>query len=409
MARTWMRTKWILFCCLAASAGAAAAQQSERDEAPRVRRVTFRGVESVDRAELREGIHTRPTRCRSLLAQPFCWATDSGLWKEKSHLDPAEVERDELRVRVFYFQRGYRETQVTSEIVPRGGAVDVVFTVQEGLPTTLRQVTVAQTREVLGARDVERARFPGEGDPLNLPRVDSAVRRLGQALAEQGFLDAVVRDTLLVDAAARTASLEVTVQAGGRATVGDIRITGNEQVEESVIRTALDLREGDVIRMSRLLGSQRNLYESDLFRLARVVVPPQADTAKLIRVEVREARLRTVRTGLGINNVDFVQAEAGYTHNDFGGGGKRMDVQATLGNLLADQLNGSGIFTDVVPSSAAGVEEEAFLRPTWQASVSLSLPGFRSNLANTVSGSVFAHRRTVPGVAVDRGYGASAT
>jgi outer membrane protein insertion porin family len=175
-------------------------------------------------------------------------------------------------------------------------------------------------------------------------------------------------------------------------------------VEDGTIGSAVSLREGRVLRTTDLAASQRSLYESNLFHEARVTVPPQADSAKRVRIEVREAPLRAARLGGGFNTVEFAQAEARYTHYNWMGGGRRLDLRFTLGNLLARQLNDRGIFRDVTPPTPNAADADAFLTPTWIASADLVQPAFRSSL-NTAGFSVFAHRRTVPAVAIDRGFG----
>jgi outer membrane protein insertion porin family/translocation and assembly module TamA len=392
----------------ALTAGGLRAQaQDGSAEAPRVTRVTFNGVQALDKAELKRSIQTEATRCRGLLLRPLCLIGSSSIWKETHRLDSLEVGRDELRIRVRYFQRGYREAEVESRIEPRNGDVEVIFDITEGAPTIIDSLAVEQAGEVLSERQMEMAFVPGEGDPLDLIRLDSARVRLREMLDRAGYLDAAVMDTVITAAGTHSAAVAITIEPNRRSTLDTALISGYEEVSESVIRTALDIRPGDVLTSDRIYGSQRNLYQSNMFRLARVTVPPQPDSAKLVEVEVVEAPLRGVNAGFGVNTVDFVQVEAGYTNYNFGGGGRLFDVQAVLGNLLASQLEGSSIFHDVLPTGFFGGRERAFVRPTYQASITLSQPGFRSSYRNTIAGNLFAHRRTVPGVAIDRGIGAS--
>jgi outer membrane protein insertion porin family/translocation and assembly module TamA len=125
-------------------------------------------------------------------------------------------------------------------------------------------------------------------------------------------------------------------------------------------------------------------------------------------VTVAEAPFRQLRTRVGVSTVDYVRTEAQYTHYNWLGGGRRLDVTGVLGRLLAPQLNGGFIFREIEPAALSGVPEDAFLRPTWQASAQITQPAFPA--AGTSLGlGVFAHRRVEPGVVVDRGEGANLT
>jgi outer membrane protein assembly factor BamA len=384
------------------------AQVADANEDRRVGTVSFVGVRSVNRSDLARSLATRSTKCRSLIARPFCLVSNAGAFVEKHDFDPEELPRDELRIRVFYWQRGYRDAQVSTVVDEGGERVDVVFTVTEGPPTLIEQLRVVQSQELLSERDIRNAKIPAEGTPLNLILLDSAILRLRGTLWQRGWSDAEVRDTATVSDSANVAMLEIAVDPRRRTTVGEIRIEGNEKIGERTIRNSLALREGGLYRRGDVLVSQRNLYESNLFRQALIEVPETEDTAKIIEVTVREAPLRSARATVGFNTIDFVQTEGRYTHFNWMGGARRLDVRATLGNLLAPQLNGAGIFKDVTPVGLTQSEEDVFLEPTWNASIDVTQPWFRG-YRNALSIGTFAHRRTVPGIVVDRGVGARAS
>jgi outer membrane protein assembly factor BamA len=380
------------------------AAQDPEEERPRVERITFRGVDALDTRELRRTIATEQTRCRSVLLRPFCWLTDWSVFVDKAYLDRSELPRDELRLEVRYFRRGFRDAVVSQELRPRGRGVEVVFTVEEGPPTVVVSREIVQERDVVSARAIRWARIPEEGEPLDLVRLDSARVHLQEMVEEQGHLDGVVRDTADVDRDARQARLRISIEPGPRSVLQSLEVRGNEDITERTVRRGMVLREGRVIRRRDLVGARRSLYESNLFHEVSVEVPPQPDSAKRVEVEVREAASRHARVGGGFNTLEFFQLDGRYSDHNWRGGGTRLDGRLAVGNLLADQLNGRGIFRDVLPDRPPLEDDPAFLRPTWQASLELQQPGFRAS-ENTVGTGVFAHRRVVPGVAVDQGYG----
>ncbi len=393
--------------CLTLLPATALSQQQEA-ERPRVERLTFRGVDAVDERELRRSIATGETRCRSILLRPFCWVTDWELFVQRAYLDRDEVARDELRLEVRYFQRGYRHAVVRGEVRPRDDGVEVVFEVEEGAPTVVASREVHQSREVLSGRQIRWAGLPAEGGPLDLIRLDSALVQLQEEIENAGYLDASISDSIRFHDGNGAASLAVLVEPGPRSVLASFDIQGNRRVSDGVIVTGTVLRPGRVIRRSDLTSARRSLYESNLFHEVDVTVPPQPDSAKRVAIAVREAPPRLGRAGGGFNTVEFVQLEGRFAHHNWGGGGRRLDARATVGNLLARQLNDRGIFSDVIPEFSDFEDESPFFRPTWQVSVELQQPGFRA-AENTIGTGVFATRRLVPGVAVDQSYGADVT
>ena len=387
--------------------GAQSAADDQR-EAPEVTRLTIRGVNAVDISELKNSISTTASSCRSLLLSPFCFVWKSHLFYERRYLDRPELQRDILRMRVFYWKRGYRHATVDTAIAPRGSGVQVTFRVTEGKPTIVRKIAVGPQTDVLSARDVRRSMSLRAGKPLNLLMLDSSLLSLSNKLWERGYADAVVRvDTIAVDDSSYSADVDIAVDPRWKATVAELRITGNEAITPRTIRNSLTLHEGDLFRRSDVITSQRNLYESGLFRHAAILVPPQGDSTKIVEVQVKEAQLREARISGGFNTADFVQVDGTFRHYNLFGGARRLDLTGTVGNLFAAQLNNTSIFRNTL-EDVNGDERSTFEQPTWQASAQIRQPWFQSP-RNTLAFGVFAHRRALPNVFVDRGMGANLT
>ena len=387
---------------LLAAAGAHAQRNAGDDEreAPEVNDVRFEGVRVVDEGELRGSVATQESTCRSLLYRPFCLFSDSRFFVEKHFLDRSELRRDVLRIRVFYWRRGYREAEVDTAVTPKGDGVRVTFTIREGPPTLVGSVTVEGASDVLSRREALSLPLRA-GQPVDLIKLDSSKVILQERLWDKGYADAEIRDTAIVDAARRAGSVAISVDPKWKTTVDSIVVRGNEAVDAQTILNSLVLKPGRVYRRKDLIASQRNLYQSNMFRQAVIIVPPQGDSLKLIEVTVQEAPLNEARTSLGFNTVDYFQTEGRYTRYNFLGGGRRLDVRAVLGNLLAEQLNGRFFFHDQT-------DDPRFLRPNWQTTLDFTQPWFRSP-RNTLAANLFAHRRSAPDIFIDNALGTSVT
>src|SRR5687767_15835791 len=148
------------------------AQGNEEREAPEVKDLKWAGVESVSKDDLEESIEIEETRCRSLLLTPFCLVSNWSLFKDRHYLDRTELRRDMLRIRVFYWKRGWRDAQVDTVVTPKKGGVRVEFRVTEGPPTRVSSIRVERPGEVLTDNDVRNAMKLRAGAPLNLIALD---------------------------------------------------------------------------------------------------------------------------------------------------------------------------------------------------------------------------------------------
>jgi outer membrane protein insertion porin family len=385
------------------------AQSRDEREAPEVMDLKWAGVESVSKDDLQESIETEETRCRSLLLKPFCLVSNWSLFKERHYLDREELRRDVLRIRVFYWKRGWRDTQVDTAITPHDDGVRVEFKVTEGPPTRVSSIRLERPAEVLSDNDVRGAMRVRAGDPLNLISLDSSIVFLETKLWDKGYGDADAHvDTIVIDTAAKAASIRATVDPKWPTVVGRISISGNERVSERTIRNSLTLKEGRPYKRHELITSQRNLYESNLFRRAVIIVPPQGDSVKHIEITVQEAPLREIRASAGFNTNEFGQVEGRLTRYNWFGGARRLDFRGAVGNLFADALNARFPFQEVLRRPVAERDADQYFAPTWQASAEFTQPWFQSP-RNTLALSAFSHRRSAPAIFVEKGLGASAT
>ena len=397
---------------LVVAPGTLPSQERKEPSKPEVVNLTLKGVKVVKESELRQSIHTTASHCNSFVLKPFCWISKAKYFYTKKYLDREELQRDPLRIQVFYWKRGYRAATVDTAVVDRGrNKVGVTFTINEGPPTIVSGVIVNQATELLAPRDIQRRVVLGPNGPLNLIRLDSSRIFLMQSLWDKGYADAEVDTSIVIDSASRTAVVEFTLNPRWLTTVEDIVVDGNSGVSDSTVMRSLTLSVGDIFRRSELLRSQRKLYESNLFRRAAIEPRPPLDistpdSAKVIVVTVQESPPREARMSAGFNTIDFVQLEGRFAHYNFMGGARRLELQAAVGNLFAGSLNGRGIFRNV--SEVLTSERARYFAPTYNASIDLRQPWFWSP-HNELALSLFSHRRSAPGIYIDRGYGTSLT
>ncbi|HSL72391.1 MAG TPA: BamA/TamA family outer membrane protein, partial [Longimicrobiales bacterium] len=352
-------------------------------------------------------ISTQATRCRVFFLKPLCILTRNHLFEFRHKLDREELGKDLLRVKVFYWLRGFRHAQVDTTVTPKGRGVAVTFNVTEGPPTLIQTLSVRQTRELLSMRTLHRFGLPNEGDRIDLTRLDTLHVRARRALWDRGYGNAVVSDTAQLVDSLRVA-LDVLVDVGAITTVDTVIVNGNEHVSARTVSRLIGMKRGSLYKRGELLEAQRRLYRSDLFRQTVIEVPDSADTAKTVIVTVREAPLRAWQLGGGVNTIDFGQLQANLTLFNFHGSARRVELNSAIGNLGAPALYGKSVFGSAAPLGTDGDPDPAFLRPTWQLSASVTQPWVFSS-RNSLGLTVFANRRSIPNIVIDRGTGASAT
>ena len=401
---------------LLASAFAAprlSAQLVRRDTSPdpEVASVDFNGAtKAIDLRELQANIYTEPTGCRSFVFSLVCRFTNWRAVEIRHYLNRTELKRDVLRVRVFYYREGFREAQVDTTVTRLNEKqVAVRFNIVEGPPTIVTDVAIAYDSTLITPKRVQQLTQVQAGRPLDLFEMDSTRIQLQNELWDKGYADALVDTSTVVDQANHTARVQFRLVNNHLTTVGDIVILGTNQVSERTVLNSLSFRTGDLFSRTKMLESQRNLYESNLFKLAAIDVPETFDSVKTVNVLLRESQLHEARIGGGFNTVDFLQTEGRYTAYNLFGGARRLDISATAGNLLAHTLNGKGLFHRQLEDTTITGDATDFLKPTYQASVELKQPVWLQRPKDALAIGAFTQRRAVPSVVIDNGYGGNVT
>lgn len=344
--------------------------------------IDFEGADAFDDDILATTIVTQPTQC--LAVKPLCML---GAGVDRQYLDERALLADAVRLRVFYYQHGFRDAVVTADTVRDGARMRVIFRITEGRPVIVRSI------RFMGADSLPRdivQNLPLEvGAPLSLIAYEAAGDSMEARLRNRSYRGAVALGGYDIPAdSPYTAHVFYELVPGARAHFGEITVAGAEKVSPAVVQRLLTFREGDPYSDAAILASQRNLFAQELFRHAdiRTVQGLPEDTILPVLVQVTEGDLHRVRFGLGLNNADYVNAEGRWVSRSFLGGARRLELRARVANLLSDQLE---------PLPSFEPADDIYGRLSGLVSADFTQPWFFGAL-NSFSTGVYAERRSLP-------------
>jgi len=351
-----------------------------------VRQLEFRGNRAISDELLASAISTTNSSwfARTFL---FRWL---GLGA-KRYFDEQEFRRDVVRLGVLYKRTGYSEAIIDTLVRRTPEDVYITFSIKEGEPIVVTALAIIG----LDSLPVRRRRAAlqdlplQQGDPFNRYAMQASADSVTRRLRDHGYPSATVFTGFEVDKPERRASVSLDVAPGRRAVIGRITVVGASRVDSSLVRKLLVSRRGRQYSQEELFQSQRNLYESDLFRFASVNIDsaafqPGADSVPLL-VQVNEGKRRRIRGGLGYATNDCFRGSLGWTSRDFLGGGRVLDLTSRVSKVgvgapvdwgLADNICGASR-NDTVGSArvnfylGASVRRPAFLSPNDAVTVSV--------------------------------------
>ncbi len=403
-----LRHRLVLAACLAVVCASSARAQSPspvrgKHDSITVTTLTFQGAVNVSPDDLKRGLYTRPSTCRLPFLIPLCKVSGSQLFTDRRRTTSAAMADDLDKLRVYYWLRGFREAQVDTIITPQSRGSAVVFRIVEGEPIRVGSINVIQRNQVLSPKEVDDIVELGEGDPLSLIALDSTLTHLHSAIWNKGYGDVRIDTTVPRPDASRIVPIRIDIDPRYLTRVGSVAFDGNRYLSDATLRRGVLLQPGTLYTRDAVLESQRRLFQSPALARALVITPPAGDSVKQITVAVTETAPVQLSATVGFNTIDYGQAAVEARHNNLGAG-RWLSFRAATGNLFAGSLNGSGVFHRSLPEDVT--DEQGFLRPTYQATLTLTQPWI-AGARTSASLGAFAGRRSLPNVVIDEDVGAT--
>ncbi|HUH03073.1 MAG TPA: POTRA domain-containing protein, partial [Kofleriaceae bacterium] len=159
------------------------------------------------------------------------------VFKEHTRYDPALAQLDRDRIESFYARRGYFAAEVTDlDVRPCGGSVGLWFTVIEGQPSVIADVTFAGAGEAVGREQLRGLTSDlRRGKILVHQRYLDAKRVIARHLQERGYARAEVDGEVIVDRDQRMAMIAFQVRPGPLVRFGRTHVEGAGRIPESAV------------------------------------------------------------------------------------------------------------------------------------------------------------------------------
>lgn len=387
-----MRRASLVFALLASSAIVAplAGQQPPQRV---VRQLSFEGNRAISDEILAAAISTTNS---SWFARAFFFRS-LGFLGAKRFFDEEEFRRDVVRLDVLYKRSGYPEAIIDTLVRRTPEDVFVTFNITEGSPIRVTTLSVTGV-DSLHPR-VRRAvllDLPLQvGDPFNRFDMQASADSVTRRLRDRGYPSARVFTAFESNRETRTAEVSLEADPDGRAVIGPISVIGAERVDTAIVRKLLVSRTGRRYSQEELFESQRNLYESDLFRFATVNIDSSTyqpgDTAVPLVVQVNESKPRRIRGGLGYATYDCFRGSLGWTSRDFLGAGRILDLTSRVSKVGVGNPVDWGLDQNICRTSRDDSVGSA--KANYYLGSSIRRPAFLSP-NNAITVSLFTERRS---------------
>ncbi len=274
----------------------------------------------------------------------------AGFLRNLIQRDSFVAERLELDKRVlteFYLSRGYIDFQILdagADVSRERDATFVTFTVREGLPHTIGQVTTVSEVEGVNAAEFAAVQKIKTGQTYSPLLIDNNITRMETLALKKGLNFVRVEPRITRDERGQAVDIEFAIVRGDRVFVERIDIEGNATTLDQVIRRQFRTVEGDPFNPREIRQSAERIRALGFFSDAQVNAEPGSGPDQVVvNVDVEEQPTGSLSFGLSYSVSSGTGFNIGFSETNFLGRGQRIALSLSSGT---DNQNSSFSFTE---------------------------------------------------------------
>ncbi len=299
-------------------------------------RVKIRKINILGNAAYKDAKAIKAMKSRS------AWIFNSGYLKEEV------LAEDMERLQAFYEKNGYIDARATYSVEKlHRGLVNVDVTVDEGKRYYVGDIVLTGNAIVSSYEIDASMKDIKKGKIFSKVKLADDLANIRSLYFDKGYIFAKINESTSLNPQDGRVDLKLDVEEGGIAYINKIKVQGNTQTRDIVIRRELRMYPGDQFDGVKLRRSKERLanlgyFEDVNFDIQDTDVQDQKD----LLVEVKEAKTGSFSFGGGYSTVDsligFVEVEQ--KNFDFAnwpsltGGGQRLSARAEIGSTKNSEM-----------------------------------------------------------------------
>ncbi len=230
-------------------------------------------------------------------------------------------------------------TDITQTFDEKKEKLTLTIFVEEGPRYTVGAIRLNH-HAILPDERVRRAVVLEEGLPFNTVKYEQSIQDLYALYQEEGHIYASI-EPRKVPHENNVIDVEFDIEERDPARIKRIIITGNTRTHDEVIRRELVAAPGDVFRRSRVVRSQREIFQLGFFediQLDSKTADRESGDIDLI-LKVEERRTGQANLGAGVNSQSGLTGFLQLSENNFLGRGQQVSARAEFGRFRELELS----------------------------------------------------------------------
>jgi len=250
-----------------------------------------------------------------------------------------EVLREDIRkIRDFYRREGFLEVKIDYGVERRNGRHDIYIFIEEGPRYRLGEVriegnTLYAYRELVGNILKKNER---KGGYYRLEVIEALERNIRDLYAEIGFVNLLIDREVAVNAEEKEVRLTIRVSEGKPVYIRKVKIEGNYETRDYVIRRELRVQEQELAVRKGLRRSRTRILNLGYYEDVQLQPFPAGGDSWDLLVRIRERFTGQFSVGLSYNEITKLSAFISLRKGNFLGTGDIVGVSISYGSQYKD-------------------------------------------------------------------------
>ena len=257
------------------------------------------------------------------------------------------LEVDKQVLTDFYRSRGYIDFQITdatAETSRERDATFVTFTIQEGLPYSIGDVSTVSEVEGVDAAEFIAVQKIRKGQTFNPAVIENNIARMENLALKKGLNFIRVDPRITRDDRNQMVDVEFAIVKGERVFVERIDIEGNATTLDQVVRRQFTSVEGDPFNPRAIRQSAERIRALGFFSDAQVNAEQgSSPDSVVVNVDVEEQPTGSLGFGLSYSVANGTGFNINFSETNFLGRGQALSLSISS---TADNQNSSFSFTE---------------------------------------------------------------
>jgi len=213
------------------------------------------------------------------------------------------LTQSEKNLQAVYRDRGYEEAKVTSQVARQNRELRVLFNIQEGDQTTVRDIRVTGNQHIADNELTAPVGFQlRAGSPFSPRRAAEDRNRISATYLSRGYLNAEVRAQVTRNPAdPHQVDVTYMIDEHQQVRISDVLYLGQQHTKLSLLRRTARIRPESPMQKEKLLESETRLYDLNIFDWSTVGPrrPIVDQTGEMALVRVHESKRNDITYGFG--------------------------------------------------------------------------------------------------------------